>query len=195
MTSVLVDAARLFVVVTGLPASGKTTLGRALSESLRLPFLDKDDILEALFDALEVRSREDRSRLSRASDAVLESVAFASQGAVLTSFWRRPSLSTESGTPTQWLSLLTSDVVVEVQCKCDPALAASRFANRTRHPSHLDGRTTEGELRAAFARLAQEGPVLGGIPVTVDTSETVDLLGVAALVRDSATRQGWRDSQ
>jgi len=186
-----VDAARLFVVVTGLPASGKTTLGRALSESLRLPFLDKDDILEALFEVLEVRSGEDRSQLSRASDAVLESLAIVSQGAVLTSFWRRPGLSTTSGTPAEWLSLLKSDVVVEVLCDCDPALAASRFANRKRHPSHLDSRSTEGELRSAFVRLAQEGPVLGPNPVTVDTNELVDPGGVAALVREAATRQGW----
>lgn len=187
------DVARLFVVVTGLPASGKSTLGRALGESLRLPFLDKDDILEALFQAVDVGSPDDRSRLSRASDAVLESVAQASQGAVLTSFWRRPSLSTTSGTPTGWLSLLASDVVVEVVCACDPALAASRFANRTRHPSHLDCRSNEAELQSAFALLAQEGPVLGGTPVTVDTAQTVDPDGVAALVRDAARRQGWRD--
>ena len=186
-----VDAGRLFVVVSGLPASGKTTLGRALSESLGLPFLDKDDILEALFEVLEVRSRDDRSQLSRASDAVLESVALASQGAVVTSFWRRPSLSTTSGTPTEWLSSLKSDVVVEVLCNCDPALAASRFANRKRHPSHLDGGSTERDLRSAFTRLAQEGPVLAATPVIVDTSETVDPEGVAAVVRDAATRQGW----
>ncbi len=184
----------MFVVVTGLPASGKTSLGRALSETLRLPFLDKDDILEALFNTVAVRSAEDRSRLSRAADAVFESVVLGSQGAVVTSFWRRPGHSNESGTPTEWLSSLTSDVVVEVQCECDPNLAATRFANRTRHPSHLDSRVTEVELRASFAQLAQDGPVFDGTPVTVDTtSEPLDLLGIAALVREAATRQGWRD--
>lgn len=73
--------------MTGLPASGKTALGRALSDSLRLPFMDKDGVLETLFDALGADSPEDRSRLSRASDAVLQSMALASQGAVLASFW------------------------------------------------------------------------------------------------------------
>jgi hypothetical protein len=183
----------LFVAVTGLPASGKSTLGRALSSELLLPFLDKDDILEALFVAFEVRSPDDRSQLSRASDAVLESVALASQGAVLASFWRRPGRSTESGTPTQWLSSLTPDEVIEVHCECDSVLAASRFANRRRHPSHWDRRTTEPELRASFAMLAHEGPVLDGATITVSTSEPVDVLDMAALVRDVATRQGWRD--
>ena len=43
--------ARLLVVVSGLPASGKTTVGRALSHGLSLPLIDKDDILEAMFDS------------------------------------------------------------------------------------------------------------------------------------------------
>jgi predicted kinase len=182
----------LFVAVTGLPASGKSTLGRALSSELFLPFIDKDDILEALFGAFEVRSPDDRSRLSRASDAVLESVTLATQGAVLASFWRRAGRSEESGTPTQWLSALTTDVLIEVHCECDPALAASRFVNRKRHSSHWDGRTSEPDLRTSFAEMALEGPVLGGITITVPTSEPVDIPDVAALVRDEATRRGWR---
>ena len=39
-----------FVVVSGLPASGKSTLGRALAAAWALPFIDKDEILEALFE-------------------------------------------------------------------------------------------------------------------------------------------------
>lgn len=167
-------------------------MGRALSSELLLPFMDKDDILEALFGAFEVRSPDERSRLSRASDAVLESVAVATQGAVLASFWRRPGRSAESGTPMQWLSALTSDVVIEVHCECDAALAASRFVHRNRHPSHFDERTTEPDLRASFTAMALEGPLLGSNAITVSTSEPVDGQDVAARVRDAATQRGWR---
>ena len=38
-----------FVVVSGLPASGKTTLAKSLALALGLRLLDKDDILESLF--------------------------------------------------------------------------------------------------------------------------------------------------
>jgi hypothetical protein len=41
---------RTFVVVSGLPASGKTTLARRLADGLGLPLLDKDDILDRLFE-------------------------------------------------------------------------------------------------------------------------------------------------
>ncbi|MGD2166160.1 MAG: AAA family ATPase, partial [Anaerolineae bacterium] len=34
----------LVVIVTGPPGAGKTTLGRRLSEELRLPFIGKDDV-------------------------------------------------------------------------------------------------------------------------------------------------------
>ena len=42
-------AVKLFVVVSGLPASGKTTLARRLASVLELPLIDKDDILDRLF--------------------------------------------------------------------------------------------------------------------------------------------------
>src|SRR5215467_2997000 len=55
------------VIVTGPPASGKTTLGRALAERLRLPFLYKDGIKETLFDRLGWSDREWSRRLGLAS--------------------------------------------------------------------------------------------------------------------------------
>src|SRR4051794_10844242 len=42
----------LAVVVSGIPASGKTTLARQLALALELPLVSKDVIKEALFDAL-----------------------------------------------------------------------------------------------------------------------------------------------
>jgi predicted kinase len=52
----------LLIVITGLPGTGKTTLGRKLAEELALPFISKDDIKELLFDGL---GWEDRAKLKK----------------------------------------------------------------------------------------------------------------------------------
>ena len=38
------------IVISGLPASGKTTLGMAVAKSLSIPYLDKDHFLERLYE-------------------------------------------------------------------------------------------------------------------------------------------------
>jgi predicted kinase len=59
------------VIATGPPASGKTTLGRALAARLNMPFLYKDGIKEALFDTLGWSDREWSRRLGIATYALL----------------------------------------------------------------------------------------------------------------------------
>ncbi len=78
-------------MVSGLPGSGKSTVGRALAEHLALPVIDKDVILEALYDSLGIGDQDWRGRLSRAGDEVLFALAAQAGRAVLDNSARPPA--------------------------------------------------------------------------------------------------------
>lgn len=171
------DVPSVFVVVSGLPASGKSTVARRVAPLVSLPVLDKDDYLESLFtdDAVGV---DERQRLSRLADEALQQAAAASDGAILVSWWRRPGSTGPSGTPTEWLTELGP--LVELYCRCPPEVAAQRFLGRVRHSGHGDAdRGDLGAVTERFARLAEAGPLEIGPVIDVDTSIEVDPLRVA----------------
>ena len=168
------------VVVSGVPGSGKSTLGREVASRLNLAFLDKDDFLDALFDSEPIT--ETRSALSRLADDQFVSEALATDGAVVVSFWRRPELSHGSGTPTAWLE--QSDDLVEVFCDCPPLVAVRRFEARRRHVRHDDETRSTKDLLDQFTALAALGPIGLGSLVRVDTAAHVDVDAVTAAIED-----------
>ena len=162
-----------FIVVTGLPASGKSSVGRAIAAGLALPFLDKDEFLESLFRVAGPHDVDDRRKSSRLADESFRSRALASSGAVLASWWRHPLSLVESGTPSDWLALLPG-ALVEIHCLCDPVVAVERFLARRRHPGHLDGQRSRDQLFAQFLEQSPLGPLGVGSLVEVNTNKAVD---------------------
>jgi hypothetical protein len=171
-----------FVLISGLPGSGKTTLGRQLAPVLDLPLIDKDDILDRLFEAKGVGDAAWRRRLSRESDVILQHEATSSTGAILASFWRVPGMPSDSGTPTDWLDA-PSHHVVNVHCACELEVAANRFLQRRRHPGHLDGESPFAEVLASLRQLTQLPPLDIGQRIHVDTSQQPNLTAVVRAIR------------
>lgn len=55
------------ILITGIPASGKSTAAEYLSKELLLPAISKDRIKELLFDCLGFKSREEKVKLGNAA--------------------------------------------------------------------------------------------------------------------------------
>lgn len=164
-----------YVVVSGPPASGKSTLAPVLAERLGLPLVAKDTIKDALMRRLPVVDVEASRRLGSAAVAVMVAVAAESPiGAVLESNFFRSKADAD-------LAVLQGRVV-EVFCRCDRDVAAARYASRsgTRAAGHFDGQRRPEELW----NVDVSEPVGGGWPVLeVDTNHPVDLDVLLAAVR------------
>ena len=166
-----------FVVVSGAPASGKTTLARAIAPALGLPLVAKDTIKEALMSVLPVPDVETSRAIGTASVAALLAVAAETSGAVLESVWHRSRSEPD-------LQRLPGNIV-EVFCRCDPRIARRRYAERAdgRAVGHFGAERTPAELwNDEVAR-----PVAGGWPVIeICTNDPVDVAPLTARIRAAA---------
>ena len=63
------------ILVTGIPAAGKSTMSEAMSKKLKLPVISKDTIKELLFDHIGFQSREEKVNLGIASMEIMYYVA------------------------------------------------------------------------------------------------------------------------
>lgn len=174
-----------YIVISGLPGSGKSTLARKLAPLLGLPVLDKDNILERLFNSLGVGDAAWRSKLSRSADEEFRRVAPRLGAAILVSWWRHPNSTSTSGTPTEWLASLPGGVL-EVHCVCLPAIAAARFTARQRHVGHLDAMRDVESTRDDIERLSVFGPLGVGHVLEVLTSVDVELDHLVESIRGHA---------
>lgn len=178
-----------FVVVSGLPASGKTTIATFLADSLQLPLLDKDSFLEALFESDGTGNSAWRRELSKRADTQFQEFAESGGPAVLTSWWKHPASISDSGTPVEWLTS-PSRIAVEVHCVCSASVAAARFLARRRHPGQLDELWSHPSLLAMLERHHGLGPLSPQKAITINTEQPMELQDLAQKVREKADLEG-----
>lgn len=170
---------RWYIVVSGPPASGKSTLAPGIAADFALPLLAKDTVKDALMSVLAVPDVSASRQLGQAAVRAMLAMAAASPiGAVLESnFYRSRAVGD--------LRALPGDIV-EVFCRCDREVAAHRYRTRagTRHAGHFD------HLRAVEEVWNDEisEPVTGDWPVVeVDTNVPVDRYAVVDRIRRAMT--------
>lgn len=134
------DRPTRLLIVTGLPATGKTTLARMLARRWSAPLLAKDVLKEPLLDVLGAADAAASRRLSDASFAILfalmRELAAAGVSAVLEGNFR-PS---EHALPL--LEAAPAAACAQILCRADEPerfrRLRARAADLTRHAGHRD---------------------------------------------------------
>lgn len=160
----------MFVLVGGWPAAGKTTLARALACELRIAYLSKDEVKEALMDRFGAPTTVEESR--RLGGAAVAAVLRTAQGcpaAVIDSTWYPYSLP---------LVRKLRGPFVEIRCQVGIDVVRERYRSRRRDERHLDALRAEEELWGDEVLPLGVGPLLN-----VHTSEPVDVATLASRVK------------
>jgi predicted kinase len=143
----------LLVIVSGSPASGKSSLAEEIAAELNLPLLSRDDIKEALMDVYPAEDRKESkvagAAAFKAMYQVLGSMLQVGVGVVLESTF-------EKGRSENDLSqFFDRSIPVQVTCKASTDVLKERLAERirtgSRHPGHQD-EAAYIEVEEAMAR-------------------------------------------
>ena len=133
LSKVTVPDLPLVIVVTGPPASGKTTVAERLREALEVPLLTKDSIKERLFDELGWSDHEWSNTLGRTSILLLHDFAERLVGAGVSHILEA---NFEALSAPRLASLHAR--LVQVYCSAPADVLIRRFEERPRHPGHVD---------------------------------------------------------
>ena len=179
--------APLLLVVSGKPATGKTTLARRLAADLGLPLIAKDGVKETLFDSLGVGDRSWSRRLGAASMALLahvtEMLLCAGQSLVI-----EANFVPEAAQVYQALATRYGARVAQVWLSAEPDIIAARFEQRAasveRHRGHVELANMD-ELRTALLTNEDAPLALDGALYSLDTTDfaAVDYDALLAALR------------
>lgn len=166
----------LLVVVTGHPATGKTTVAETLANELGLPAFHKDVIKEQLADAVGFSDRASSQRLGHAATLVLYDIAERLLGAGQSVLLESNFPAEHSSAPLRSSAERHGARVVQVVLRAPQEVMERRFAERDRHPVHVQH---ELEPMPPYAALDLPGALL-----ELDTTTLpVDLAPVVAAIR------------
>lgn len=172
-------AGKRVVLVNGVPASGKSTVARALSERTGWPILALDTIKNPFLEVIEGVDRTFNRTLGKASyKAIWSLVADAPSGtSVIVDAWFgfQPAELLE-----QYLRDAGVTETAEVWCHAPPDVVVERYASRldARLPGH-PGAAYLPELAelAARAQPLRRGPIL-----EIETTQATDIAPVTAWI-------------
>ena len=183
--------APLVVVVTGPPASGKSSIARVIADGLPAPLLAKDTIKETLFDGLGTGDPAWSKRLGIATYGVLfqlaEEQVHARRSCVLEANFDHNEASAQLAA----IQLEHGFRALQIVCTASREVLIERFKERSgsRHPGHIDDERLEDVIESIDAG-RWRALELDGESIEVDTTDwsTVDVDALLERARAAASR-------
>jgi predicted kinase len=153
------------LIVTGLPATGKTTLARTLACRWSAPLLAKDVIKEPLLDVLGAPHAAFSRRLSDVSFAILFALTREAVAAEVSAILEGNFRPDEHAAPL--LALPGPVTCAQVLCRVDESernrRLCARAADPTRHAGHRDAELARGASSdAEYLKVPSERFLFGG---------------------------------
>lgn len=135
------------VIITGHPATGKTTLAMQLAADLQWPLLYKDRIKEQLYEVLGGGDREWHNQLGRASFDLLYGQSAVLLKASLPHVVEANFSPRYADQPWRSLQATYPFRAVQILCHADVKVIKQRYLQRIedglRHPAHFDARESD----------------------------------------------------
>lgn len=166
------------VIMAGGPATGKTTLGRRIAATLKIPYFSKDQVKEAMFHHVgcpvtwSAQGPLAGDKMDAASLAILlclmEEHSRAAKACVIDSTFQEKEFSRLAAMQERF-----PFIPIQVHCHTEPAELARRYRQRVescdRHPGHLDHQLA-AEFNAQALKQHYRPLDLGGPVFRIDTT-------------------------
>ncbi len=166
----------LWLIVTGPPAAGKTTLVRRLAQDLAIPLFEKDTIKDVLYETLGFG---DKAWSRQIAPIAIDMLFFTANQLLRNGL----SVATESNFYRQFSSARVSELaskvdvrIVQVHCSVPPEILVKRNAARLHPPNFRPNHHVmpSEELLGKLASGTWEPLDVPSKVIRVDTSESLD---------------------
>jgi predicted kinase len=183
------------ILVSGAPATGKTTIANLLFMRLRIPIISKDVIKESLFETMGHSDREWSKKLGFSSIVLMFELVegqLAAGNSVIAETNFYPDMD---GPRVEALRANADFTTIEVHCTADPDVVITRYRDRQdageQHPGHRLDDAELRKLRQALLDNIYHPMGLDGELLTIDTTDLsqVDLDAVVESVRSVLDRE------
>jgi predicted kinase len=183
----------LLIIITGAPATGKTTIAKHIAESCCLPLIVKDEMKEVLFDTIghDIPGWDPDAWQKKLGVGSIELIYFLSEQLLKAnvSHILESNFVPQFATPQfERLKKQYSPHIMQLYCEAQPATIMERFKHRAesgdRHPGHAD-HTYYDELKQSLTNKKFSPLEIDCECITIDTTDfaTVDLPALTQRVK------------